>query len=100
MKALCAAAKKKCLDWFFHDGWLEVGVVREVALSMLQPFVWQQSAQQPPAGAWRWKGMYIEEDEVTELLTCTWRGFLAAQPNEILEAAKAGSKLKRVRFLE
>ena len=93
-------ADEKRGSWFYYDGWLEVGVVREVVLSMLQPLVWRQSAQQPPADVWGWKGMYIQEDEVEHILKSSLRGFFAADPDEMRKAARKAlddsiSELKR-----
>ena len=85
-KLLRAKADEKRGSWFYYDGWLEVGVVREAVLSMLQPLVWRQSAQQPPADVWGWKGMYIQEDEVDQILKSTLRGFFAVNPTEIVKA--------------
>ena len=84
-------------NWLMDQDWLDVKVMREVATTMLSRFVhrqvWDRATNtwqwEQPIGAYDWDNMYLFPHEVETIATTVIRGYLAAGPREIQEAATA-----------
>ena len=84
-------------NWLMDQDWLDVKVMREVATTMLSRFVhrqvWDRATNtwqwKQPIGAYDWDNMYLFPHEVETIATTVIRGYLAAGPREIQEAATA-----------
>jgi len=82
-QAMAASADEH--SWILEGGWVDVHLVRRVAYDMILPFRWSWGW---PRGNWSWTSVWLLDVEADTILSQAMGGFISAEPDDIIEAAR------------